>query len=55
MDTIKTEPLIIADRQFECRLFLGTGKYASGTDMAASLEANTKSMDSLVAMVTRQR
>jgi len=44
MDTIKTEPLIIADRQFECRLFLGTGKYASGTDMAASLEASGTEM-----------
>jgi len=34
------EPLIIADRTFHSRLFLGTGKYASGQAMADSLAAS---------------
>ena len=39
-----TEPLLIADRQFRSRLFLGTGKYASGPAMADSLEASGTQM-----------
>lgn len=35
-----TEPLVIADRTFNSRLFLGTGKYASGKAMADSLAAS---------------
>jgi thiazole synthase len=35
-----TEPLIIANRTFNSRLFLGTGKYASGKTMAESLAAS---------------
>ena len=35
-----TEPLIIANRTFHSRLFLGTGKYASGQAMAESLAAS---------------
>ncbi len=36
---MKTEPLTLADRTFGSRLFLGTGKYASGTIMSQSLAA----------------
>ena len=39
-----TEPLVIADRTFNSRLFLGTGKYASGEAMAASLAASGTEM-----------
>ncbi|MCB1121683.1 MAG: thiazole synthase [Verrucomicrobiae bacterium] len=39
-----TEPLVIADRTFNSRLFLGTGKYASGQAMADSLEASGTEM-----------
>ena len=39
-----TEPLIIADRTFNSRLFLGTGKYASGQAMADSLAASGTEM-----------
>ena len=39
-----TEPLIIADRSFNSRLFLGTGKYASGQAMADSLAASGTEM-----------
>lgn len=44
MDTIKSKALFIADRQFESRLFLGTGKYASGAAMSASLDASGTEM-----------
>jgi thiazole synthase len=33
------DPLVIAGREFRSRLFLGTGKFASGELMAAALEA----------------
>lgn len=39
-----TEPLIIAGRSFKSRLFLGTGKYASGQAMADSLLASGTEM-----------
>ena len=39
-----TEPLTIADRTFHSRLFLGTGKYASGQAMADSLAASGTEM-----------
>ena len=39
-----TEALVIADRSFQSRLFLGTGKYASGMVMAESLEASGTEM-----------
>lgn len=39
-----TEPLIIAGRSFRSRLFLGTGKYASGQAMADSLAASGTEM-----------
>ena len=39
-----TEPLTIADRTFNSRLFLGTGKYASGQAMADSLAASGTEM-----------
>ncbi len=35
-----TQPLTIAGQTLRSRLFLGTGKYASGAAMAASLEAS---------------
>lgn len=34
------EPLIIADKTFQSRLFVGTGKYASGQMMQASVDAS---------------
>ena len=37
---MKTEPLSLADRTFASRLFLGTGKYASGATMSESLAAS---------------
>ncbi len=37
---MNTKPLLIADRTFDSRLFLGTGKYASGKAMADSLDAS---------------
>ena len=39
-----TEPLIIAGRSFQSRLFLGSGKYASGQAMADSLLASGTEM-----------
>ena len=45
------EPLKIADKTFESRLFVGTGKYASGTMMCDSLEA---SGSQLVTMAMRR-
>lgn len=39
-----TKPLTIADQTFQSRLFLGTGKYASGQAMAASLDASGAEM-----------
>ena len=39
-----TEALVIADRSFQSRLFLGTGKYASGMVMTESLEASGTEM-----------
>lgn len=44
MNTVMTEPLIIADRSFHSRLFLGTGKYASGHAMSESLAASGTEM-----------
>jgi thiazole synthase len=44
MDSGITEPLIIAGRRFQSRLFLGTGKYASGQAMADSLLASGTEM-----------
>jgi thiazole synthase len=38
------EPLVIAGRAFRSRLFLGSGKYASGQDMVAALEASGTQM-----------
>jgi thiazole synthase len=35
-----TEPLIIAGREFRSRLLLGTGKFASNAEMAATLDAS---------------
>jgi len=37
---MKTKPLTIADKTFDSRLFVGTGKYASGEVMRASLRAS---------------
>lgn len=37
---MKAEPLTLADRTFASRLFLGTGKYASGVKMSESLAAS---------------
>src|SRR4051794_21167600 len=37
---MKTSPLVIAGRSFNSRIFLGTGKYSSGTVMAESLRAS---------------
>ncbi len=37
---MSTSPLIIAGVELRSRLFLGTGKYRSGSEMAASLEAS---------------
>ena len=37
---MKTEPLTLANRTFGSRLFLGTGKYASGAIMSESLAAS---------------
>lgn len=34
------DPLVIAGKSFSSRLFLGTGKYRSAADMAASVEAS---------------
>ena len=36
--TDKLQRLRIADRDFSSRLIMGTGKFASGTIMAATLE-----------------
>ncbi|HEU0169522.1 MAG TPA: sulfur carrier protein ThiS [Chloroflexota bacterium] len=38
------EPLVIAGREFRSRLFLGSGKYATGQDMEAALEASGTQM-----------
>jgi len=38
--TVTTQPLVIAGVTLRSRLFLGTGKYSSGTVMAASLAAS---------------
>ena len=38
--TMKSTPLVIAGTEFSSRLFLGTGKYSSGTAMAQSLAAS---------------
>jgi Uncharacterized enzyme of thiazole biosynthesis len=38
------DPLVIADREFSSRLFLGTGKYASPDLMARSVEASGTEM-----------
>ena len=35
-----TEPLIIAGREFQSRLLVGTGKFSSNETMAAALEAD---------------
>src|SRR5579884_804907 len=35
-----SEPLVIAGRQFQSRLLLGTGKFASNEAMAAALDAS---------------
>lgn len=48
---MKSEPLVIAGKHFESRLFVGTGKYASGQIMQASLRA-TRSQ--LVTMAMRR-
>ena len=37
---MKAQPLTLADRTFTSRLFLGTGKYASGVKMSESLAAS---------------
>ena len=37
---MKTQPLVIADKVFESRLFVGTGKYGSGQQMQSSLRAS---------------
>lgn len=37
---MKVSPLIIAERTFESRLFIGTGKYASGQLMQESIRAS---------------
>ena len=37
---MKTEPLTLSNRTFASRLFLGTGKYASGAKMSESLAAS---------------
>ena len=38
------EPLVIADRRFQSRLFLGSGKYASPQEFVASVEASGTEM-----------
>lgn len=48
---MKTEPLVIAGKVFDSRLFVGTGKYASGEMMQASLRA---SGSQLVTMAMRR-
>ena len=48
---MKTEPLIIAGKSFESRLFVGTGKYASGQMMQDSIRA---SGSQLVTMAMRR-
>jgi len=48
---MKTEPLKIADKTFDSRLFVGTGKYASGEMMRDSLAA---SGSQLVTMAMRR-
>ncbi|TVP80830.1 MAG: thiazole synthase [Puniceicoccaceae bacterium] len=45
------DPLLIAGKSFTSRIFLGTGKYASGAGMRASLEA---SGSQLVTMAMRR-
>ena len=37
---MKTSPLVIAGVTLRSRLFLGTGKYRSGSEMAASIDAS---------------
>lgn len=39
-----SDPLVIAGKSFASRLFLGTGKFASGKIMAAALEASEAEM-----------
>jgi thiazole synthase len=41
---MNNQKLIIADRTFESRLFLGTGKFGSLRDMAASVVASETNM-----------
>lgn len=48
---MKTEPLVIAGKTFESRLFVGTGKYPSGQIMQESLRA---SGSQLVTMAMRR-
>jgi thiazole synthase len=48
---MKTEPLVIAGKTFESRLFVGTGKYASGQMMQDSIRA---SGSQLVTMAMRR-
>jgi thiazole synthase len=48
---MKTQPLIIAGKTFESRLFVGTGKYASGAMMKDSIRA---SGSQLVTMAMRR-
>jgi thiazole synthase len=43
-DALELEPLRIADRSFESRLILGTGKYANSETMLAAFEASGTEM-----------
>src|SRR5690606_12425828 len=41
---MKNQPLVIADRVFDSRLFLGTGKFGSLTEMTESIIASGTNM-----------
>lgn len=44
MENNTADKLIIADREFDSRLFIGTGKYASNAIMAGAIEASGTEM-----------
>ena len=44
MDKLVVEPLVIAGREFDSRLFLGTGKFPSNASLKAAIEASGSEM-----------